>query len=208
MTILRCALLLLSAALLSAGEAKPDGLNTRLSFEFQNTSLESVTTFLKEVTGLTIEIVPSVTQRGSTLSLMAKDMTARNTLVWATELTGTMWREEGGGILLSELGGKIIKPFPERVIAPGMQKLLDQLVTLDLAGQEAEDALGYLSHLYNLNIVASARLTAAKPKLTLAVTKASVSSTLDRIAKAIGATWVVRNEAVFLDLAEPAAGKR
>lgn len=207
MTAIRCALLLLSAALLSAGDAKPTGLDTRVSFEVQDGLLETMAIFLSGPTGLKIEIAPVVAQRGPQLSLKVKDMTARNALVWATELTGTSWREEGGRILIGEAAGKRLVPAADRVIAPGIQKLLDRPTTFDFAQHALVDVTGFLGRISGLAIIVSPRLAAAKPSVTLAVQAAPVSTALDRITKAIGATWMVRNEAVFLDLVAAPAGK-
>lgn len=206
MTASRCTLLLLTVVALSAGDAKPAGLDTRVSFEFQNGLLATVATILGDPTGLKIELAPAVAQRGPQLSLKVKDMTVRNALVWATELTGTVWREEGGRILIDAVG-KQLAPVADRVIAPGMQKLLDRQTTFDFAQHELVDVVGFLSRISGLTIIVSPRLAAARPPVTLAVQAAPVSAALDRIAKAVGATWVVRNEAVFLDLAAAPAGK-
>jgi hypothetical protein len=207
MTAIRCAPLLLLAIALSAGEAKPTGLDTRVSFELQDGRLEILATFLGAPTGLKIEIAPAVIQRGPRLSLKVMDMSARNALVWAAELTGTTWREEGARILISEPAGKRPTPVPDRVIASAMQKLLDRPTTFDFSQHDLVDVVGFLGRISGLAIIVSPRLAEAKPSVTLAVQAVAVSVALDRIVKAIGATWVVRNEAVFLDRVEAPARK-
>jgi type II secretory pathway component GspD/PulD (secretin) len=208
MTAIRCALLLLLlAAALSAGEAAAGGLEARVTFELEGTTLEDATAFLGSVTGLAFEIAPAVTKRGPRLGLKVKDMTVRNVLVWATTLTGSAWRAEGGRILIDEAGPQPPIPVADRVIAPLMQKRLDQQVTFDFDRQELTDVTSFLGRLGGLTIVISPRLAATRPAITLAVRAAPLSAALGRIAGAVGANWAVRNEAVFLDLVEAPARK-
>jgi hypothetical protein len=208
MTAIRCVLLLLLlVAALPAGEAAPGGLEARVTFELEGTALEDATAFLGSVTGLAFAIAPAVTKRSPRLGLKVKDMTVRNVLVWATTLTGTAWRAEGARILIEEAGPKPPIPVADRVVAPAIQKRLDQPVTFDFDRHGLADVTGFLGRIGGLTIVVAPRLAATNPAITLAVQAAPLSSALGRIAGLVGANWVVRNEAVFLDLAEAPARK-
>lgn len=202
MLILRSVLLLFLLVALSAGEAKPEtGLDKPMTFELQNSSLSSITEFLSTASGMTVQVDSVVDQRGHTVSLKVKGMTCRNVLVWVSELTGTTFTEQGGQIRISEQMGKKVAPKPDKVVPPAMQKSLDALVTTELKDKALDDALDFLSRIGDLTIVVSPRLRATKATVTITGKNVKLSAILDQIAKSSGATWVVRNQAVFLDLA-------
>lgn len=204
MLILRSALLLCLLVSLSAGDAQPaTGLDKPMTFELQDTSLSTVTELLSTASGMTVQVDPVVDQRGHTVSLKVKDMTCRNVLVWISELTGTTFTEQGGQIRISEQMGNKVAPKPDKVVPPVMQNSLDALVTTDLKDKALDDALDFLSRIGGLTIVVSPRLRAAKLTVTIAAKNLKLSAILDQVAKSSGATWVVRNQAVFLDLAAP-----
>lgn len=204
MLILRSVLLLFLLVALSAGEAKPEpGLDKPMTFELQDSSLSSFTGFLSTASGKPVRVDPVVDQRGHILSLKVKGMTCRNVLVWIGELTGTTCTEQGGQIRISEQVGKPVAPKPDKVVPPAMQKSLDALVTTELKDKALDDALDFMSRIGDLTIVVSPRLRAAKPTVTIVAKNLKLSVLLDQCAKSCGATWVVRNQAVFLDLAAP-----
>lgn len=204
MLILRSVLLFSLLVALSAGDAKPaTGLDKPLTFEFQDTSLSDVTAFLSKESGLTVQVDPVVDQRGPTISLKVKGMTCRNVLVWISEITGSTFTEQGGQIRISERVGKVDVPKQDKVVPPAMQKSLDALATTEFKDKALDDALYFLSRIGDLTIVVSPRLRAAKSTVTVAAKDLKLSAVLDQVAKSSGATWVVRNQAVFFDLAAP-----
>lgn len=204
MLFLRSVLLLTLMVALSAGDAQPaTGLDKPMTFELQNSSLSTVTGFLSMASGMTVQIDPVVDQRGHTVSLKVKGMTCRNVLVWIGELTGTTFTEQGGQIRISEQVGKQVAIKPDKVVPPAMQKSLAALITTELTDKRLESALGFIARVGDLTIVVSPRLRAAKPTVTIAAKNLKLSVILDQCAKSCGATWVVRNQAVFFDLATP-----
>ncbi|MBA3698247.1 MAG: hypothetical protein H0W78_05300 [Planctomycetes bacterium] len=63
-------------------------LNQRITFEFQDTALEDVINFLRQVTGTTIVVAPDVAAAGGgTVTLKVKDMRFGDALKWILELT-------------------------------------------------------------------------------------------------------------------------
>lgn len=202
--ILRSLLLLFLLVTLSAEDTKPGtGMDKPMSFDFQNTDLGFVARFLGQETGLVVQIDPAVDQRSHTISLTVKGMTCRNVLVWIGELTSTTVAEEDGQIRISERVGKGIPPKTDKVVPAELQKRLDKLMTTEFVDKDLKNAVDFIARLSGLTIVLSPRLLAAKPTVTIAAKNLKLSVIIDQIAKACGATWVVRNQAVFLDLVAP-----
>ena len=77
-------------------------LNQRITFEFQDTALEDVINFLRQVTGTTIVVAPDVAAAGGgTVSLKVKDMRFGDALKWILELTNLKMALQNQAIFIS-----------------------------------------------------------------------------------------------------------
>ena len=77
-------------------------LNQRITFEFQDTALEDVINFLRQVTGTTIVVAPDVAAAGGgTVTLKVKDMRFGDALKWILELTNLKMALQNQAIYIS-----------------------------------------------------------------------------------------------------------
>jgi len=77
-------------------------LNQRITFEFQDTALEDVINFLRQVTGTTIVVAPDVAAAGGgTVTLKVKDMRFGDALKWILELTSLKMALQNQAIYIS-----------------------------------------------------------------------------------------------------------
>jgi type II secretory pathway component GspD/PulD (secretin) len=77
-------------------------LNQRITFEFQDTALEDVINFLRQVTGTTIVVAPDVAAAGGgTVTLKVKDMRFGDALKWILQLTNLKMALQNQAIYIS-----------------------------------------------------------------------------------------------------------
>lgn len=77
-------------------------LNQRITFEFQDTAMEDVINFLRQVTGTTIVVAPDVAAAGGgTVTLKVKDMRFGDALKWILELTSLKMALQNQAIYIS-----------------------------------------------------------------------------------------------------------
>ena len=93
---------------LGSGKEEPwvaqlrERLEQRITFEFQDTGLEDVINFLRQVTGTTIIIAPDVVAKGGgTVSLKVKDMRYGDALKWILQLTNLKMALQNQAIFIS-----------------------------------------------------------------------------------------------------------
>jgi type II secretory pathway component GspD/PulD (secretin) len=93
---------------LGSGKEEPwvaqlhERLEQRITFEFQDTGLEDVINFLRQVTGTTIVVAPSVTAMGAgTVTLKVKDMRYGDALKWILKLTNLQMALQNQAIYIS-----------------------------------------------------------------------------------------------------------
>lgn len=77
-------------------------LNQRITFDFEDTALEDVIAFLRQVTGTTIVVAPDVAAAGGgTVTLKVKDMRYGDALKWILELTSLKMALQNQAIFIS-----------------------------------------------------------------------------------------------------------
>ncbi|HYE06823.1 MAG TPA: hypothetical protein VEL07_15005 [Planctomycetota bacterium] len=79
-----------------------DRLQQQVTFEFEDTSLEDVVNFFRQVTGVNIIVAPEVYASGSaTVTLRARDMKFGDALKWVLELTNLFMAVQNQAIYIS-----------------------------------------------------------------------------------------------------------
>ena len=90
-----------------------DRLAMRLTFDFQGQPLTDVISFLRQVTGVNMVVMPGVAANSSTLTLKVQNMPLKDALGVVCKLTGTSVRHVDHALLFEATGDKPWLVAPE-----------------------------------------------------------------------------------------------
>ena len=194
-----------------ADDAKiANSLKQKVSFDFAETPLRDVVTFLQGITNATVILNPKALKgtAHADVTLKVTDMPLSQALDWIAHLSGLSCVIREGAIFITD--GEAAKVMNNRPAVHAddakIANSLKQKVSFDFAETPLTDVLVFLQTVTKATVILDPK--AAKgiehPLVTLKATEMPLSQVLDWIAQSFGLSRVVHEGAIFITDAETA----